>query len=232
MKSYVLFTMVSLLVSGTAGAEIKNGYEKDIAGARESRKRLHQILASENSTPIPNIKLLRNQVSKVDEFITNYELTARLLAEFRTISPALFDEINLIKDRHGRPVDVYIKLINKAELPAPLKGTTNVEQAKGDKHAYYSEYGFNTVSVKVAIGKRSLWALAHEFGHIAYLVPNLASYMEDYINYYKKKNIHPSAMGHQPDDPSGRIAQRYEASFAVSYNTRLRGRAAPFGGRD
>lgn len=103
-----------------------------------------------------------------------------------------------------------------------MKAFTNVEQDKTDKDAYSSEYGFNTVSVKVANVKRSSILLAHEFGHIRYLVPNLAMYVETYINYYKKKMVDSNAMGHQPDDPSGRMARTYEGKFAVAYYAKMK----------
>ena len=145
-----------------------------------------------------------------------------MLAELRIISPALYDEINFIKDYKGRPVDVYVKVIEKNEFPAPLKASTNVGQDRTDKNAYSSEYGFNTVSVKVANVRKSSILLAHEFGHISYLVPNLAMYVKVYIEHYEKMMVDPNAMGHQPGDPSGGMARTYERKFAVAYYARMK----------
>lgn len=222
MKTYALFILAFLLVSYSSPAEIKNGYGIDIKGALESLKSLNTTLSSEKNLSESERKKINSQIEKIQKFIAHYDLTTQLLAEFRIISPALYDEINFIKDHEGRPVDVYVKVTEKKEFPEPLKAFTNVGQDKTDKNAYSSEYGFNTVSVKVANVKRSSILLAHEFGHIRYLVPNLAMYVETYINYYKKKMVDSNAMGHQPGDPSGRMARTYEGRFAVSYYARLK----------
>lgn len=216
MKTYALSLIVFLLLSCNSSAEIKNGYEIDIKVARESLKNINALLITDNHLTQLQIAGIKNQIEIKAEFITNYELTTRLLAEFRKISPAIYDEINFIRDHEGRTVDVYVKFMDGKNLPEPIKATTNLEHAITDKNAYYSEYGFNTVSVKVSIERKSLWFLAHEFGHISYLVPNLAIYFKRYLNHYKKA-MHK--MGHGPHDPSGQMAVKYEVRFRNCYNT-------------
>jgi hypothetical protein len=68
----------------------------------------------------------------------------------------------------------------KQKCSRGVAATTNIACLEGDKNVYYSEYGPNTVSVKIASVKTSLLLLAHEFWHAKYEVTNLAISPERY----------------------------------------------------
>jgi hypothetical protein len=71
--------------------------------------------------------------------------------------------------------------------------------------------------VKVWIVPRALLVLAHEFGHVKYQVPNLASYMSFYKKRYNNV-LKTNSIGHDVDDPSGKSAiqsgNRFQKNFA------------------
>lgn len=201
MKTYVLFTVCGLLSTATAAGEIINGYEKDIHSARTSLRYLVQM---------PTHKKVQYQINRIRKFIYCYETTEKMLAQFRLIAPEMYDQIDTIRDSKGRRVNVYVKFALRSELPANTVASTSVGQLSEDADAHYSNYGIHTISAKIAIGKNSLVILAHEFGHIAYQVSNLASYLKFYSNRYTDPT---AATGHNPGDPSGHSAARYEKKF-------------------
>jgi hypothetical protein len=122
-------------------------------------------------------------------YIAYYELTEQLLAQFRSIAPDLYHEIDTIKDDEGRSTDVYVKFMPEEEMKVSVSGTTNIAQAEEDGNAYHSEYGAHTVSVRIAIGKKSLGLLAHELGHVKYQVPYLVSYVKYYNMHYQDRTL-------------------------------------------
>ena len=74
---------------------------------------------------------------------------------------------------------------------------------ENDKDAYVSEYGPFSVSIKVWIVTRALLVLSHEFGHVKYQVPNLASYLEFHRTHYMKLHIY--FIGHSPTIPAAKV---------------------------
>ena len=103
------------------------------------------------------------------------------------------------------------------EMNESIAGTTNIAQAENDEDAYSSKYGFNTVSVSIVAIKQSLVLLAHEFGHIAYQVPNLKAYLKLYSKYYRDHEYESNEKGHDPNDPSGQNARAYANRFYQQY---------------
>lgn len=201
MKTYVLCTLFNLLVITTVCGKIINGYEKDVHSARTSLKYLAQM---------PDHRKVKIEMERLKKIISYYEITGKLLSQFKAIAPSLYNQIDTIVDFRGRPVDVYLKFAIRSELPAHSLATTNIGQLPEDKHAYHSNYGPHTVSIKIAIVNNSLLILAHEFGHVRYQVPNLASYMEFFSKHYLYNTLDH---GHNPHDPSGQNALRFEKEF-------------------
>ena len=124
------------------------------------------------------------QISFIENDISYYELTKCLIRQFKIVAPELYAEIDSIKDKKGRAINVYIKFIPQDETKVKAWGTTYIEQQKTDKDGYLSAYGVNSVSVKIWIVGNALLVLAHEFGHVKYQVPNLATYIEYYKSHY------------------------------------------------
>jgi len=217
MKNYALTSLFCVLVLNSTLGAIKNGYEMEIMSAQQSLNALYALLSASKTLTTSEQLLLKTKINQHVDFISNYELTAHLLEQFSLISPELYYEIDTIKDKKGRTVDVYVKFVPANLLPEPLSALTSVQQHEEDEHCYMSEYGLNTVSVRIAIQKKSLRLLAHEFGHVKYIVPNLSAYLKYSIPYSKSVRHNSSHFGHYPGDPSGLIAQSYESKFRIEY---------------
>jgi hypothetical protein len=209
-----LYILLFALTSHAVFGEIKNGYEKNIVGSKESLNNLRTALAEDgNLTPVQR-RRVQSKITTLVNHVSYYELTESLLRQFKTIAPELYADIDNITDRLGRPVDVYIKFVPIDGTDIKAEGTTYMNQSADDPDMSISEFGELTVSVKVWIVQRSLLVLAHELGHVKYQVPNLASYF-----VYHKKNYSSTtnSMGHNADDPSGQSASACGKSFQKIY---------------
>ncbi len=222
MKNYALTSLFCLLVLKSSFGAIKNGYEREIMSARQSLRALYALLSSSKTLTASQQLVLKSKIDQHVDFISNYQLTVQLLEQFRLISPGLYDEIDSIKDKTGRTVDVYVKFVHANLLPQPLSALTRIEQHEEDEHSSMSEYGINTISVSVAIEKKSLRLLAHEFGHVKYLVPNISLYLEYFITYSRSISPTSTHFGHHSGDPSGLNAQAYETKFRGEYSRFVR----------
>lgn len=226
MKKYLLGVLLLILLLNNLFGEIKNGYEKDIPGLKRSLQSLRALLEGGEHLTASSKKRIREKINFLINHLTYYELTNRLLAQFRTIAPDLYYELDTIEDSSGNGIDIYVKFIPGDEPKALLSGIAAFESAGDDLTTCRSEYGERSVSVKVCVLSRALWILAHEFGHVKYLVPNLRSY----VQYYKKRYRRGQSdlrLGHLPGDPSGKMAMAFEDRFRESYFRHLKAQSAP-----
>jgi hypothetical protein len=223
MGIYAFFTMACWLAIAPCSGKIINGYEKDIESARASAQHLRKL---------PRQRSVLVRLEKVEEFILYHALTNTLLDRFQKISPSLFSRVDSIVDQKGRRVDVYIKFIPRNRRIDGTIASTGIGQMHDDEHSTVSGYGPHTVSIHVSVVKHSLIILAHEFGHVSYQVPNLASYFTFFRKGYPDRYIQAEYLGHKPNDPSGQKAVRFEKQFrkeAFLFSQRTRSkRVDPF----
>jgi hypothetical protein len=217
MKTYCLVIIMSIFSWNTAVGEIKNGYGTDIRKAEESMRYLTSLLR-DNSNLHKYKREIKESLKAVADHIAYYRLTEQLLEQFRAIAPDLYDEINSIKDKKGRTVDVHIKFVPLYSTELNSWGSTYIGQSDSDHDAYVSEYGENTVSVKIWTVKRALLVLSHELGHVKYQVPHLASYLEFLREEYTDLTGEFDRIGHLADDPSGINARHYEKRFRSNFS--------------
>jgi hypothetical protein len=211
-----LYVLIFGLTCHAVFGEIKNGYEKNISGSKQSLTLLRaKLVDGENITPAHRRKI-QSTIKMLVNHIAYYDLTEGLLTQFKTIAPELYAQIDTITDRLGRPVDVYIKFVPVDATSVKALGLTYMDQVSDDKDAYQSEYGQFTVSVKVWIDRRALLVLAHELGHVKYQVPNLASYFDFYKANYDNA-LTKTSLGHSIDDPSGKWATQFGKTFQKKY---------------
>jgi hypothetical protein len=227
MKMYCLVLIMSIFFWSSVVGEVKNGYGTDIQIAEESMHHLAGLLR-EGNLPQYKERKIKESLKVVMDHIAYYRLTEQLLEQFRLISPDLFDEINSIKDKKGRPVDVLIKFVPLDATKLKSWGTTCIGQSPSDHDAYVSEYGSNTVSVKIWTVSKALLVLSHELGHVKYQVPNLAKYLEFHRANYLAVTTESDRIGHQADDPSGMAAQEYEKRYRDNFSSYLKGTNAKF----
>jgi hypothetical protein len=213
MKTYCFYLAASLLSFNCLFAQIKNGYEREINGIKESLTSLTNMLSSDVDMPTSKKHQIRANIAKLSEYVLYYQLTEELLDQFELIAPELYTSIDSIKDSHGRRVTVYVRFASELEMQNGAHGTTNLNQSVQDPSLYTSEYGDGTVSIKIASVTKSLTLLAHEFGHVSYQVSNLKSYALNYAAWYQNETFNSKYIGHNTNDPSGRMALEYENLF-------------------
>jgi len=151
-----------------------------------------------------------------------YELTEELLKQFKCISPSLYNRIDSIKDAKGRFTDVYVKFIPREDASVMAAGITYMARSDEDKDACFSEYGKHSVSIKIWIFSKALFALSHELGHVNYQVPNLETYAEYYKKEYPPSSTESNCVGHSAADPSGRNATTFERDFRKDFVNNLK----------
>lgn len=214
MKATCLWILLLALCSGLASGKIRNGYAGE--EAKVSLKVLQAAVSSRSLTSTQR-HTFNARIRSLIDVITYYELTKILLQQFREIDPDLYQEIDCIKDRKGRPTDVYVKFVPHAKTQYQVLGTTNVCQSSADADLYSSEYGDGSVSVKVLIVSKALLVLAHEFGHVKVQVPTLAEYLSFYNATYRRNETELDLVGHDYNDLSGRAADACAKHFLSRY---------------
>lgn len=214
MNSIILIITFCFFATGEGFSRIKNGYGRQIQATRSALRNLKlQLTTRADISPLERRRLEAN-IGGLITYISCYELTEELIARFKTISPAIFWEIENIKDNKGRPTDVYIRLVPSEKARVNLKAATFLSQAADDKDANCSEYGPFSVLIDVCIRDNSLFLLSHEFGHIKYIIPNLAAYKEFYNSAYgRAKSLNLPYIGHGHRDQSGRAARVFEKMY-------------------
>ena len=227
MKIFCVCLLIMELCSTFTSAKIKNGYVPSADQAKESLRALQTLVNGRTLTKTQR-RTYDSRIKALVDHITYYELTETLLAQFKSIAPDLYSEIDSIKDRRGRPTDVYVRFISQEHAHVLAWGTTNVCQSMDDMDMYRSEYGDGTVSVKIWIVSKALIVLAHELGHVKAQVPQLAEYVSFYKATYRPGVTEPNMIGHEPQDLSGQSAEAYAKRFLNAYvNLFKKGSARP-----
>ena len=210
---YILIGLMSFS-SGILFGEIRNGYDKQIQATIASIQKLNsQLLLEGKKLSFFERQLIKGEIRELTEIISHYELTRQFINQFRIVSPVIYNELDSIKDKKKRITDVFVKLIPKDQSRIQLQAATIFIQSPFDSDASQSEYGANSVSVELWIGDNNLMLLSHEFGHIKYVVPNLANYITFYKKWYKRGVSDFSYFGHNRHDESGKTADIFEQRF-------------------
>jgi hypothetical protein len=217
MTTYCLFIIMFICCLNNAFGKIINGYETEINSARESLKHLNRFLQDNRTLPRYKALKIKDNLNIVIRFISYYELTEQMLAQFNVIAPDLYNEINTITDKKGRPVNVYVKFVPLDATKHKSWGTTYFNQGEDDKDVNFSEYGEHTVSVKIWVVSKALLVLSHELGHVKYQVANLASYVDYFKKHYSVDVDEYESIGHCASDPSGKNAREYVNRFRERY---------------
>ncbi len=199
--------------------DIKNGYADELYQWEHQIKGLKQAINSQKTTPSQKsslLKVLRYSQKYGQQLQHDYHLTEQTIVRFQKVDPELYDSVSNVRDHQGNLTHVYVKVIAGFGETNGQYGTTNLNQNPANKHEYISCYGEHSVMVKVAAGPRALILLAHEFGHVLYQVPNLASYTEYYHQHYTDDD--DPNRGHLPQDPSNltvhRVLKRFKGKLS------------------
>ena len=215
MKSYCICFLLFVLFTSSY-ADIRNGYDVGISTARASLDVYSSLLKESGWTPHRK-RAMEATRSDLVKYIAYHDLTETLLKQLRAIAPDLYHEIDTIKNMNGEITDVYVRFIPEEEASVRAWGITAIAQTPGDANIYLSEYGEGSVSIKVCVVSQALLVLAHELGHVKYIVPNLATYKEYHMLQYPPCSTQSNHVGHDADDQSGKSAVAFEKRFKASY---------------
>lgn len=213
MKTYSIIVILFFIMLNNASAKLRNGYERDIHDVRQMLKEYNATLNMNYSLTASDKRNMRTIIKNLIAYQSYYELTEKLLKQFKHISPALYNRIDSIKDAKGRFTDVYVKFIPREEATVMAGGVTYMSQSDADKDACFSEYGKHSVLIKIWLFSEALFALSHELGHVNYQVPNLKTYTEFYKTMYPSSLTESNRMGHGVRDLSGKNATTFEKEF-------------------
>jgi hypothetical protein len=214
MKNICLWIGLLLLLQRPLCAQIKNGYADDFAGAQSSLKHLTSLLKTPFLTPAERKKLEHGKKATTDN-IVHYQLTQQLLADFRLISPDLYNEIDTLADDHGRKTVVYVKFVPDENNAGTSHGVTYLTCMPKDS-SETSQMTEVSIQIEIRIARKALVVLAHEFGHLRYIIPHLTDYLEYYSRTYSQIASDPDFAGHNESDVSGKTAEAFEKRYRLS----------------
>ncbi len=213
MNAIILIFVFWFSAASDLFARIRNGYDQHLHITRATLRALKVKLAAGDLSFRDRMKA-ETEIEKLTTYIACHELTEELIRRMKSVSPGIFSDISGIKDKRGRPIDVYVKLVPKEMARLNLKAVTLIGHMLGDQDACCSKYGPFSVSVEVCIGDNALFLLSHELGHIKYIVPNFAAYKRFYQKRYGgARHFNLSYIGHGHHDQSGRSARLFEKIF-------------------
>lgn len=221
MKTCILIILSFILSFCIVFGKIKNGYEPQLQDGYVSLRSLQLELLADGLT-VAQKRKIKSSIANIHNYILYHRLTEELIHQLKTVCPEVYREIEAICDKQNRPTDVYIKFIPREESATEFSGATFFHQAPQDKDRHLSEYGEGTVSIKIWITQEALKILCHELGHVKYVIPNLARYVEFYNAHYRSPGIKGDEIGHRPSDLSGKSAYEFEQRFRVNYAAYLK----------
>jgi len=223
MIKTALVLLTFIMLSAQALSQIKNGYGA-LAKADETLCNLEYLLQIDKSNKrtrnlsFSQKEKLKYEIRRVKQLMLFNEITADLLGQFHMIAPGLYEEINNIKDRKGTVVTVYVKFLPHWKMKYSPSGSAQLSYEEENDRIYTKEYGKNSVSIHISFHEaKVLTLLAHEFGHLKYIVPNISDYHEFYVENYSLKNG-SKLIGHLLNDASNKHARDFERRFKYSKN--------------
>jgi hypothetical protein len=210
MKTYALLLGLCTLTFCITFGKIKNGYQSEIANCQKALDELRAMLESDDLTSTQR-KKIKSRITAIEDHIVFYHLTEELIRQLKMVSPDIYEEMNVLTDKRSRETDIYVKVVKQDESPTrEFDGAAFFSQSGGDEDRCTSKYGEGTVSIRVSAATNTLAILCHEFGHLKYIVPNLA----EYIRFHKKRYSHMFdawLTGHDAYDKSGATAYQFES---------------------
>jgi hypothetical protein len=212
MRTFCFYVICLLVSAQEMMAKIMNGYEPAVAEARISLHYLRNVLSTDHNLSREKRRTLSARVQILVNFLACHRLTESLLQQFREISPAIYQQLDSLTDARGRVTDVYVRYMIP-RVDQVVYSVACMSLLPEDKDKPVSEFGLQTVSITIWISGQAMPALAHEFGHVYYQVPNLCSYARYYGEHYGVWAADANCKGHEVDDPSGRVAMQFERLF-------------------
>ncbi len=207
-------------------AAVLNGFSQEKQKLEKEIRRTVDLL---NNDPLKKTKKqlekkLRQMRKRYEVVLRNHSRTAELLNTFEFIDPSLYSQVSKVTNAEGTLTHVYVRYVDKSSEEFSYftrehfnaKAYTSVSPATNHPNVCNSLYGANTITVTIGIGGDEFVALAHEFGHVLYIVPNLKEYVY-FMKYRNKKTNVTAQHGHSWNDSSSAFLNSIENNFADRY---------------
>jgi hypothetical protein len=199
-------------------ARILNGYGPELINTRQCLENLKLLLLKNDSLSSEQRRQLKSKIAHLIDYISLHDITEETIRQLKAVSPGIFGLGDGLRDRQGRPTDIYIKLAHEDRSRMPLAGANFLWQHSQDKDLSVSEYGDQSASIEIWVSCNTLLLLSHELGHVIYIIPNLATYVDFYnFAYARMKDI--TYIGHKYQDPSGKSAEAFAKQFYSDWKT-------------
>jgi len=202
-----------ILLSGSVFGKIRNGYEHEIQAYNDSLQNLRLRLSEHQRLATGGAGRLKREIKNLINLISYWRLTDQLIEQLRIVSPDIYSELENVKDKRGRSMDIVVRLIAKENARIQLAAVSFFTQSMKDNDAITSVYGDYSVAVDVWLTDQSLFLLCHELGHLSYVIPNAADYFRFYDKFYRARLPNLSYIGHNRFDESGKSAKAFEKRF-------------------
>jgi hypothetical protein len=212
MKTIYLLIALCIFSSTHLLGRIKNGYERQLHSSRTSLQQLYSLLEDSDLSFKEKMKV-KFEIENMVSYISHYELTEALIRQLKIVSPEIYTDVDNIKDKRGRPTDVYVRIIPKDKSKTQFKAASFFKQMSMDEDASCSDYAEYSVSIDIWVVDNALLLMSHELGHVKYVVPNLATYVKYYKKKYPKERLEDSFIGHSGSDLSGKYANYFAKKF-------------------
>lgn len=178
---------------------------------------------------------LRSAENSLKEATANYNAVEQFLNQYAYTDPDGYSQLDNLMDPNGNVVDVFIGIDPSMVVTLAQINDNGDMQTAGGEHGksevnanvytfangtfshytIYSRKGDNTVYMSLARKTTSL-TIAHEKGHIMYLVHHFMEY-----NQWVKLNPNDAFEGqHGPGDPSGQAADEQELRYRALEKSR------------
>src|SRR5687768_3751896 len=112
MKTIYLLIALCIFSSTHLLGRIKNGYEPQLQISRTSLQQLY-LLLEDNDLSFKEKMKVKFEIENMVSYISHYELTEALIRQLKIVSPEIYTDVDNIKDKRGRPTDVYVRIIPK-----------------------------------------------------------------------------------------------------------------------
>jgi hypothetical protein len=221
-----------------ARAEIINGFSFKKKSLEDEIKSVVLGLndpKSEANSKKRKLNILRREYATISK---NFEDTQQLIEDFKAIDPLLFKRVSDLRNANGIRTNVYIRHVKLTSKESKYlyddynsaEAFTCVRNDKNFRDICISPYGTNTITVIIGKNCNPLIALAHEFGHVLYIVPNLKKYSKILSSLKNKPWYHSgSGSNHNLLDPSHTFVMNIEKQFADHLNMKLSQLSYKFG---
>ena len=154
-----------------------------------------------------------------------YSDTQELISIVRQIDPELYNAVSNVVNADGTLTHVYVlcayrtdeEIIYFSNKHFDAMAYTSVKPMVENENVCYSQYGMNTITITVKKCRNEIIALAHEFAHVLYVVPNLKNYAAFIRKESYKYENNRFGTGHKEFDPSRDFVKSIEKRFKDKY---------------